>query len=123
MAPNRDGLSLSNADIAALVDTAAEIVKRYWRHLPERRSYPQTSGAETATLFSAPWNEHGAGSEILASFEAIADRSRPAGDRFFGYVFGSGDPVSVVSELLIGETGFLRGLDNELGQPIAAAAV
>lgn len=102
MDPRRDGLSLSDADTAALIDTAADIVKHYWRNLPERRSYPQTSGAETATLFSQPWNDGGVGAEILTSFLAIADRSRPSGDRFFGYVFGSGDPVSAVSELLIG---------------------
>jgi glutamate/tyrosine decarboxylase-like PLP-dependent enzyme len=101
MKPRSNSLSLSATDMTALVDAAANITKTYWSTLPERRTYPATSGKETETLFSRPWAEEGIGPAVLESFEAIADRSRPAGDGFFGYVFGSGEAVSAVSELLI----------------------
>ena len=38
---------------------------------------------------------------MLESFKTIADHSRPSNGRFFGYVFGSGEPVGALSELLI----------------------
>jgi glutamate/tyrosine decarboxylase-like PLP-dependent enzyme len=37
----------------------------------------------------------------LDDFKTIAEHSRPSGGKFFGYVFGSGEPVGALSELLV----------------------
>ncbi len=37
---------------------------------------------------------------MLADFTTMADHIRPSGGKFFGYVFGSGEPVGAISELL-----------------------
>ncbi|MBN9237832.1 pyridoxal-dependent decarboxylase [Mesorhizobium hungaricum] len=101
MKSQRNSLLLSDGETTALVDAVADIAKAYWLSLPERRTYPATSGAETEALLTRSWSEEGIGPAVFESFGPIADRSRPAGDRFFGYVFGSGEPVSAVSELLV----------------------
>lgn len=53
------------------------------------------------SLFSRPWVEQGRGREVLEGFKLVAQHSRPSGGRFFGYVFGSGEPVGAIAELLI----------------------
>ena len=59
-----------------------------------------TSGQITTKLFSAPWAEEGGRDSILHEFTTIAEHSRPATGRFYGYVFGSGDPVGAIGEFL-----------------------
>ena len=59
------------------------------------------SGAQTAALFSREWREDGIGPAVFDTFNVVTDHSRPCTDRFFGYVFGSGEPVGAASELLI----------------------
>src|SRR5262245_47368386 len=55
---------------------------------------------QTQELFARPWADEGVGSRVLDDFATIADHSRPSTGRFFGYVFGSGEPVGAVAELL-----------------------
>jgi aromatic-L-amino-acid/L-tryptophan decarboxylase len=93
-------LEISNQDLSHLTEEALGLVTSYWASVEERRAYPVTSGKETNELFSRTWVEHGLGREVLQDFRTIADHSRPSGGKFFGYVFGSGEPVGALGDLL-----------------------
>lgn len=93
-------LEIPDAELADLADEAVALAKAYWSSLGERPAYPSTSGSRTAELFARPWPEAGRGGEVLQDFAAIADHSRPSGGGFFGYVFGSGEPVGALGDLL-----------------------
>src|SRR5579871_3735327 len=94
------GLEITDRDLSLLADEALDLAKRYWASLEDRRAYPATSGKATAELFSRPWPETGLGRQVLRDFTTIADNSRPSGGKFFAYVFGSGEPVGAIGDLL-----------------------
>jgi aromatic-L-amino-acid/L-tryptophan decarboxylase len=93
-------LEISNQELSRLVDEAMDLAKSYWASVEERRAYPVTGGEQTTKLFSRPWPEAGLGRAVLQDFETIAEHSRPSGGKFFGYVFGSGEPVGAIGDLL-----------------------
>lgn len=93
-------LDISDAELDALLDAAADLARRYWADVDKRPAFSQSTYAETTRLFSRPWTEDGRGGAVLDDFEAIAAHVRPSGGRFFGYVFGSGEPVGAVGDLL-----------------------
>jgi aromatic-L-amino-acid/L-tryptophan decarboxylase len=92
-------LEITAQALNELTDEAMRLARAYWGSIDERRAYPVTSGDQTTRLFSRPWPEEGIGGKVLAEFETIADHARPSGGRFFGYVFGSGEPVGAIGEL------------------------
>ncbi|HVJ33397.1 MAG TPA: aminotransferase class V-fold PLP-dependent enzyme [Terriglobia bacterium] len=94
------GLQISDRDLSRLVDEAADIAKAYWASLPQRPTYPKTSGKQTTELFSRPWAEEGRGREVLHDFDQITEHVRPSTGGFFGYVAGSGEPVGAVGDWL-----------------------
>jgi len=94
-------LDVSEDQLKALMAEVARLALSHWQSLEERASYPQTSGPDTEMLFKRDWPEEGLGGAVFDGFPAIADRSRPSTGRFFGYVFGSGEPIGAMSELLI----------------------
>jgi glutamate/tyrosine decarboxylase-like PLP-dependent enzyme len=93
-------LELSNQELSRLAEQTLGLVKTYWASIEERPAYPVTSGKQTTELFSRSWVEDGLGREVLHDFKLIAEHSRPSSGKFFGYVFGSGEPVGAISELL-----------------------
>jgi glutamate/tyrosine decarboxylase-like PLP-dependent enzyme len=93
-------LEISNRALSDLIDEASRLARSYWTSIGNRPAYPATSGTETTDHFSRPWAEDGLGSKVLADFNIIAQHSRPSGGGFFGYVFGSGEPVGAIGELL-----------------------
>ena len=93
-------LDISSQELARLADEAINLAKGYWASLKERRAYPVTSGEQTTNLFSRPWSEAGLGPAVLQDFATIAEHARPSGGRFFAYVFGSGEPVGALGDLL-----------------------
>jgi glutamate/tyrosine decarboxylase-like PLP-dependent enzyme len=93
-------LEVSNQDLSRLADEALDLAKSYWQSLEGRRAYPSTSGKQTTELFSREWPEDGRGQEVLQDFKTIAEHGRPCTGRFFGYVFGSGEPIGALGELL-----------------------
>jgi len=93
-------LQIADGELSRLVDEAADLAKTYWRSLRDRPAYPLTSGSDTARLFSRSWADAGVGPAVLQEFVTVADHSRPAGGRAFGYVFGSGEPVGAIGDLL-----------------------
>ena len=92
-------LTLPDAAFRALAHQLAEFSADYIEKLPRLPSYPPgINGGQTQTLFSGEIPLDGEGA---AAFESLADvfqLSRPASPRFFGYVFGSGEPVGALGE-------------------------
>src|SRR5262245_30786089 len=101
MPPDTCSLDIPHQQLSALITEVAGLADGYWHSLAERRAFPVTSGTTTKALFSRGWREEGIGREVLDTFSTIADHARPSGGAFFGYIFGSGEPVGAVSELLI----------------------
>lgn len=93
-------LEISDRELNALMTEATKLAADYWASLEERPSYPSTSGAETMRLFNRPWPDAGQGREVLSYFKEISEHSRPCTGRFFGYVAGSGEPVSAIGDFL-----------------------
>ncbi len=93
-------LEISNQELSGLAEETLGLAKSYWARVEERSAYPATSGEQTTKLFSRPWTEEGRGREVLDDFKTIAEHSRPSGGKFFGYVFGSGEPVGALGEFL-----------------------
>ncbi len=93
-------LELSPDELSAAMEKAFALAKDFWATLPERSAYHSTSGAETTRLFSRAWEEAGRGAAVLDDFAAVADRSRPPGGKFFGYVLGSNEQVAALAEFL-----------------------
>lgn len=93
-------LELSIEDLERLLATASALTLEYWDSLPTRRTYPQLNGAQLAERWAAPWNEEPLGPEVLGRFHEVAEASRASTGRFLGYVFGSGEPVSAIGDLL-----------------------
>jgi len=93
-------LEISDHALSGLIDEASRLARAYWTSIGNRPAYPATSGTETSNRFSRRWTEDGLGSEVLADFNLIAEHSRPSGGSFFGYVFGSGEPVGAIGEML-----------------------
>ncbi|MBI3439965.1 MAG: pyridoxal-dependent decarboxylase [Proteobacteria bacterium] len=93
-------LELSADDLSVAMEKAFALAKDFWATLPERGSYHGTTGEETTRLFSRGWGEAGLGAAVFDDFTAIADRSRPPGGKFFGYVLGSNEQVGAIAEFL-----------------------
>lgn len=93
-------LETSDQELADLMAEATALAADYWASLPERPSYPSTSGSETARLFDRNWPDEGRGRDVLSDVKAIAEHVRPCTGRFFGYVAGSGEPVGAVGDFL-----------------------
>jgi aromatic-L-amino-acid decarboxylase len=93
-------LTVLDAAFRALARRLADFSADYFERLPQVPSYPPAiSGRETEALFGEediPWEGQGA-----AAFDRLDDvfrLSRPASPRFFGYVYGSGEPIGALGE-------------------------
>ncbi len=93
-------LELSPEQFRSLAGEVVEICANFLATLDSRPSFPRTSGAETARIFSQPWADSGMHQAALADLAAVIENSKPLTPRSFGYVFGSGDPVGAIADLL-----------------------
>ena len=93
-------LDLSPEEFRRLSERATRLAEEYLAGLAQRPSFPQTSGAETERLFAGPLPEQGMGAAALESLAAVLEHSRAPGPRFFGYVFGCGEPVAALGDLV-----------------------
>lgn len=93
-------LELSPEEFRRLASEVVRVCTEYLETLDSRPAYPKTSGAETARLFSTLWPDAGLREGVLDELGAVLEHSRPPSPRFCGYVFGSGDPVGAVADLL-----------------------
>ncbi len=83
----------------ALAHDLTNFAADYLEKLPHLPSYPSDiSGQETEHLFGGEVPLDGIGAAAFDSLPKVFENSRPASPRFFGYVFGSGEPVGVLGE-------------------------
>ena len=72
----------------------------YLASIPDRPSFPDVSAQQLAGAFARELPEHGVGDEIFTELDKVVEGCRPNSPRFFGYVFGSGEPVAAAADLL-----------------------
>ncbi len=93
-------LEIPAAEFRRLTQVAADAAATYLAQLRDARTFPETSGEAALAAFDQPLPQEGMGVEALAAIADVFRHSRPPSPRFFGYVFGSGDPVGAVGDLL-----------------------
>jgi aromatic-L-amino-acid decarboxylase len=92
-------LALSSDDFRALAHSLSDFTADYLERLPLIRSYPENiRGADIDQLFSTDIPVDGIGGAAFDLLPEIFHNSRPASPRFFGYVFGSGEPISALGQ-------------------------
>jgi aromatic-L-amino-acid decarboxylase len=92
-------LTLSPADFRALAHSLSDFTAGYLETLSDIRSYPENiSGAAVEQLFSGEILDEGLGMAAFDLMPQIFELSRPACPRFFGYVFGSGEPIGALGQ-------------------------
>ncbi len=93
-------LTLSDQEHRAVFHRIFELSLEYLQSIDERPSFPPITGSETQALWSNPLPSNGLGESALDDLRAVMDACRPNSPRFFGYVFGSGEPVAAAADLL-----------------------
>jgi len=91
-------LEVSPAEFQALAEEVAAFCAEYLSELPNSPSFPESTGAATKQAFGDDCPEEGIGPEVLKDLNAIVQHSRVNSPRFFGYVFGSGEPVAAIGD-------------------------
>jgi glutamate/tyrosine decarboxylase-like PLP-dependent enzyme len=96
-------LALSPALFRALASELSDVAGDYLERLPQLPSYPDDiSGQGTEQLFGGDIPLEGMGAAAFDSLRSVFAHSRPASPRFFGYVFGSGEPVGALGDFAAG---------------------
>jgi aromatic-L-amino-acid decarboxylase len=93
-------LVLSNDEYRAVFDRITGLSLDYLAGINKRPSFPQVTGSEIQAFLAKPLPEKGIGGMALGELPQIIDTGRPNSPRFFGYVFGSGEPVAAAADLL-----------------------
>ncbi|WP_029353532.1 aminotransferase class V-fold PLP-dependent enzyme [Bosea sp. 117] len=93
-------LEISDQELSALMERTLGLARTYWSGVEALPAAPVASAGQMQELFARPWAETGRGSTVLDDFTRISAHVRPSGGRFFGYVFGSGEPVGALGEWL-----------------------
>ena len=93
-------LVLSQAEYEAVFERISRLSLGYLATMPERPSFPNVTGRDTQAWFSRELPEHGMGEAALDDLAQVIEGCRPNSPRFFGYVFGSGEPVAAAADLL-----------------------
>jgi aromatic-L-amino-acid decarboxylase len=93
-------LEIAPQEFELLCRQAVQVAVEYLESLATRAAFPATSGGDTERIFHRPWSDERLGEQALAGVREIFEHSRPPSPRFFGYVFGSGEPVAAIGDLL-----------------------
>ena len=94
-------LKISGAEFRRLAEQVVEHCAEHIDSLDECKAWPVGStGTSVVEVFDRPLPEKGIGAAVLDDFREVAKRSRPSSSRFFGYVFGSGENVAGVGDLM-----------------------
>jgi len=92
-------LTLSSEDFRALAHSLSDFTADYLERLPTIRSYPENIiGPAIEKLFSSDIPLEGMRGAAFDLLPEIFENSRPACPRFFGYVFGSGEPIAALGQ-------------------------
>ena len=93
-------LIVPQSEYAAVFERITQLSLKYLASLPERATFPDVTGHQVEEWFSGAVPEQGMGSAALDALPKVIDGCRPNSPRFFGYVFGSGEPVAAAADLL-----------------------
>ncbi len=93
-------LILSDEQYNAIFERVTRLSLDYLTSIGERPSFPRITGSETQTLLAKQLPEHGIGESAFDDLAEVIEGTRPNSPRFFGYVFGSGEPVAAAADLL-----------------------
>jgi len=95
----RRPLVLSSDDFRALAHSLSDFTADYLERLPTIRSYPDNiRGVAVDQIFSGEIPVEGIGGAAFDVLPEVFEDSRPASPRFFGYVFGSGEPIAALGQ-------------------------
>jgi len=93
-------LVLPQAKYEEIFQRITRLSLEYLASIPERPSFPDESASEIQSWFSSELPEEGIGDDALRELTKVIDGCRPNSPRFFGYVFGSGEPIAAAADLL-----------------------
>ena len=92
-------LGQSDKSFRSLAHRVADFSADYVESLSNLPSYPaDVSGAKLEQIFAQDLPLEGIGTDAFDLLTRVFQYSRPASPRFFGYVFGSGEPVGVLGD-------------------------
>ena len=95
-----NSLVLPQSTYEEIFQRIARLSLDYLASIPERPSFPDVTAGKIETWFSREFPEAGAGDVIFDELAKVIEGCRPNSPRFFGYVFGSGEPVAAAADLL-----------------------
>ena len=93
-------LELPQSKYNEVFERITRLSLEYLASISDRPSFPNVSAHQLAGAFASELPEHGVGDEIFTELATVIDGCRPNSPRFFGYVFGSGEPVAAAADLL-----------------------
>src|SRR3954470_8026902 len=93
-------LLVPQAEYEAVFERITRLSLEYLASISERPSFPDVTGAGVEAQFARPVPEKGVGQAALDDLAAVISACRPNSPRFFGYVFGAGEPVAAAADLL-----------------------
>jgi glutamate/tyrosine decarboxylase-like PLP-dependent enzyme len=91
-------LRLTAEHLQELTDRVAGLAAAYLGGIDGRPIRPHTTGVLANELFAGPVPVEGLGAAAFDDLELVAEHSRTGNARFFGYVFGSGEPVGALAD-------------------------
>lgn len=116
-------LALTPEAFRTLAHDLTDFAADYLQRLPQIPSYPpDISGHETESLFDGDIPQEGIGAAAFNSLPLVFEHSCPASPRFFGYVFGSGEPVGALGEFAASGCTRMRrpGAQHQRRSPLSA---
>src|SRR5919201_3545652 len=93
-------LEISTAEFRRVLEEVTRLSAEYLDGLDSRKIFPGSKGRDADNLFRTPVPDEGMGIDALAQLKNVIDHCRAQNGRFFGYVLGSGEPVSAAADLL-----------------------
>jgi hypothetical protein len=92
-------LSLPARAFRALAHQLSDFTADYLEKLPDLPSYPPgVTGRQTEALFTGDVPVEGMGAAAFDDLPRVFEYARPSSPRFFGYVFGSGEPIGALGD-------------------------
>lgn len=92
-------LPVSSSEYRKLSNRIVDLTAEYLQNIDKLPSFPHCSGQQTEQLFGGSSPEDGLGEASLEAMPDVFANGRVTGPRFFGYVFGSGEPVAALADL------------------------
>ncbi|MBS0580505.1 MAG: aminotransferase class V-fold PLP-dependent enzyme [Proteobacteria bacterium] len=93
-------LQVSGEEFRDLAARVVGLAGGLYAGLDGARAYPQASGTEVRQAFDEPLPREGLRGAAFDALEDVIRLSRLPTPRFFGYVFGSGEPVAALGDLM-----------------------